>query len=272
MSKKIRPPVKIHGGKAYLARRIIALFPVHYERMTYVEPYGGAASVLLNKNPSVVEIYNDLNFELYNLFTVIKCNGGALTRELTLTPYSATEFKLARAKLTGGTPDVYTRRAALFYTVARQSRGGLGATWANSNRSRGGMAGDVNAWLTSIDENLPLVIERLREVAIENDDALKVIARYDTPNTLFYLDPPYYPDTRTHKTTYGVNEMSPDQHVALLKYLLNDLQGKFILSGYANSTYDQFAQTWSRTDIDMPNHSGQGSSKQRRTESLWRNY
>ena len=90
MTSTLRPPVKWHGGKHYLARRICELFPAHH---TYVESFGGAASVLLNKEPVSVEIYNDLDERITRLFRVLREEGQELRRRLTLTPYSEIEFE-----------------------------------------------------------------------------------------------------------------------------------------------------------------------------------
>ena len=95
--KGMRPPVKWHGGKFYLCHRIISLFPPHH---TYVEPFGGAASVLLNKPPSEVEVYNDLDQRITRLFRVIRDSGTELQRRLALTPYSEIEFHNAEEPAT----------------------------------------------------------------------------------------------------------------------------------------------------------------------------
>jgi site-specific DNA-adenine methylase len=95
--KSLRPPVKWHGGKYYLCSRIIGHFPPHH---TYVEPFGGAASVLLNKPPSPVEVYNDLDERITRLFRVLRDHGEELHRRLTLTPYSEIEFERANEPAT----------------------------------------------------------------------------------------------------------------------------------------------------------------------------
>src|SRR5438094_6371094 len=88
----LRPPVKWHGGKFYLCHRIIQHFPLHH---TYLEPFGGAASVLLNKPPCPVEVYNDLDQRITRLFRVLRDHGQELQRRLSLTPYSQIEFEEA---------------------------------------------------------------------------------------------------------------------------------------------------------------------------------
>jgi DNA adenine methylase len=89
VSKRLRPPVKWHGGKHYLAKRIVDRFPVHH---TYLEPFGGAASVLLNKQPSAVEVYNDLDQRITRLFRILRDHGDEFRLRLSLTPYSESEF------------------------------------------------------------------------------------------------------------------------------------------------------------------------------------
>ena len=85
----IRPPVKWYGGKRYLAKRIIEQFPPH---RIYLEPFGGAASVLLNKEPVEVETYNDIDLRISRLFRVLREQGGAFVRNASLVPYSQVEF------------------------------------------------------------------------------------------------------------------------------------------------------------------------------------
>ncbi|MBI5763557.1 MAG: DNA adenine methylase [Planctomycetes bacterium] len=86
---QIRPPVKWHGGKHYLARRIVAQFAEH---STYVEPFGGCTSVLLNKPITEIEVYNDLDKRISRLFRVLRDRGDELQKVLSLTPYSEVEF------------------------------------------------------------------------------------------------------------------------------------------------------------------------------------
>ncbi len=139
------------------------------------------------------------------------------------------------------------------------------------NRTRRKMNEQASAWWNAID-GLPEVHERLKRVVILNDDALNVIRKQDGPNTLHYCDPPYLPSTRVSPDIYEF-EMTEDDHVNLLS-LLNSVSGKVILSGYGSGLYDSILlePQWRRLDREMPNHSGGGETKQRRTESLWLNY
>jgi DNA adenine methylase len=180
----IRPPVKWHGGKRYLAARIIKQFPNH---RVYVEPFGGGASVLLNKAPVDVETYNDIDLRITRLFRVLRDEGKQFLQEVQLIPYSQVEFDAA-----GGYPNEATDldMAVCDFVRWRQSFGGKGKSWSyTTGRARGGMAGDVNAWWTAI-ELLPQIIERLRRVQIICQPATDAIQRFDHREGLIYCDPP----------------------------------------------------------------------------------
>lgn len=264
----MRPLTKIHGGKHYMSKMIINLIPEH---TTYVEPFGGMASVLINKTPSKVEVFNDLDERIYNLFSVLRMNPNEFTKIISLVTYSESEFN--RALESGNLHDgLYG--AINFYIVCRQSIGGRQNAFSASNRSRGGMAGDVNAWLTSIDENLPLIVNRLSRVQIHHRDALEIIRKYDNPETLFYLDPPYMHSTRSPnaRDIYGC-EMTNEDHIKLLEMILS-IKGKFILSGYPSDTYNFWANDNAIRHVDktMSLHSSSSKNKNKRTERLWFNF
>jgi len=127
----------------------------------------------------------------------------------------------------------------------------------------------VSAWLSAID-GLPAVHARLRRVAIENRDAIELIATVDRPGTLFYLDPPYLHETRSATEVYA-HEMTPSDHERLLTALLS-CQGKVMLSGYPSPLYDNILRGWTRHTKDVANHSAGGKSKDRKTECLWCNF
>ena len=156
----IRPPVKWHGGKRYLAQRIISHFPPH---RIYLEAFGGGASVLLNKQPVDVETYNDLDLRITRLFRVLRDQGDEFLSRVRLIPYSQVEFEDAKQYAADATD---LDRAICDFVRWRQSFGGQGQNWSyTTGRARGGMAGDVNAWWTAI-ESLPQIINRLRRVQI----------------------------------------------------------------------------------------------------------
>jgi DNA adenine methylase len=261
---QVRPPVKWHGGKHYLAGRIIEQFPEH---RIYLEPFGGAASVLLNKAPVDVEAYNDLDLRITRLFRVLRSDGERFMEQVRLVPYSQVEFLDARAyPPSAGDPE----RAVCDFIRWRQSFGGRGQSWScTTKRARGGMAGDVNAWWTAIDQ-LPRVIDRLRRVEILREPAVDAIRRFDNSEALIYCDPPYVHGTRTVPDAYGV-EMTDEDHVELAEQL-NQCRSRVVLSGYASELYDRLYEGWRRVDFDIANHAAGGRQKARATECLWMNY
>lgn len=259
-TRKLRSPLKWHGGKAYLARRIIEFFPDHE---TYVEPFAGGLNVLLNKRPSAVEVAGDLNVGLMNFYRVLTGGTDRLRRLLEMLPYSQGTFDAATELMADPTP---LKWATGFLVRNRMSRGGMGKTFAWSDRLRGGLPGDLNAWHTILDE-LPALAERLAKVYFVEGDYSVVLGSFDSPKSLFYCDPPYLHETRTAKAVYD-HEMHADRHSELLERL-DRLEGHVVLSGYPSRLYDERLKHWGRFQFDMPNHAGQGRQKQRRTEVIW---
>ena len=265
MTVHIRPPVKWHGGKKYLAKRIIDLFPSHH---TYLEPFGGAASVLLNKKPSPVEIYNDLDERITRLFRVLRNNGEELRRRLVLSPYSELEFN--NATTAHGDEIEQARRD---YIRWRLSFGGKGQNFSfTKHRERRGMADVVSGYLSAIDDQLPVIIDRLRTVQIMCRPACDLIREWDSPDTLVYADPPYVLESRAIgcRNVYG-HEMSDQDHRDLA-VVLKSCQAKVILSGYPSELYDELYSDWRLITFDMPNHASGNATKRQATECLWLNW
>jgi len=262
----LRPPVKWHGGKHYLAARIISLFPDH---RIYLEPFGGAASVLLNKQPVEVEAYNDLDLRISRLFRVLQTEGPRFAERLRFVPYSEYEFNESKE---------YPEDACDFekairdFISWRQSFGGQGKTWSyTTKRARGGMAGDVNAWWTAIDQ-LDAIYERLRRVQILCQPALNAIKRFDNEECLIYCDPPYLHETRSpnSRDVYGV-EMTEKDHEKLGETLCR-CKSKVIVSGYPSELYNRMFKGWRSMAFDIANHAAGGATKRRKSETLWLNW
>lgn len=261
---KLRSPPKWHGGKSYLARRIIALMPPH---RIYVEPFLGGGSVLLNKLPSSIEIVGDVHFDLIRFWRALRDHPEVMADRLRAISYCEKEFLAAKDRIasTGGTE-------VDFLVANRMSRGGLGKDFAWSDRLRGKrriggpVPGDVNAWDT-FRESIPSIARRIRDVHFKNFNAIRWIEEIDDKDTLIYCDPPYLPATRTHRRAYA-HEMTADEHKQLLAVIVAS-RANIMISGYRCPMYDNLLKSWTRHEFDMPNHSGQGKSKQRRTECLW---
>jgi DNA adenine methylase len=144
-----------------------------------------------------------------------------------------------------------------------------GFTSITRNRTRRGMNGNVSEWLGAV-EGLPAVHQRLRRVAIENWDAIRLIEREDGPQTLFYCDPPYAAETRAFPDIYA-HEMDPDAHARLLA-VLRKCKGKVMLSGYHCPLYDRELRRWTLHEFKQSNHAAGGKKKRRMTECLWCNW
>jgi DNA adenine methylase len=256
-----------YGGKFNHLNWLLPLLPPCHH---YCEPFGGSAAVLLNREPSPVETYNDIDGEVVNFFKVLREQKEALIEAIGLTPFSREEFALAIPAPSSPISDL--ERARRFFVRARQVRTGLAQTasigrWANcKNTSRAGMFGAVSRWLGSV-EGLAEIAERLLRVQIENRPAFDVIKLYDDKDTLFYCDPPYPHETRGDAKAYKY-EMTNVDHMALAK-LLSKVKGKVAISGYRGSIMDQLYKDWRR--IEAPAKMAH-SIKKMRTEILWVNY
>lgn len=266
---KITQPLKWHGGKHYLADWIIGLMPPHVH---YVEPYAGGLAVLLAKDPNdVSEVVNDVHHELTNFWRVLQrpATFKRLQQLVEALPFSEYEWESADVLLQTSSDAV--RLAAAFFVRCRQSRAGKFDCFAtlSRNRTRRRMNEQASAWMTAV-EGLPEVAARLKRVAILCGDALDVIRQQDGPNTLFYLDPPYLPETRAGTGDYA-HEMSRDDHMALLRVIKN-CEGKVMLSGYPNDLYGQLLPDWRTADKQIDNKAAGGAKKRKMTERLWMNF
>jgi DNA adenine methylase len=271
MSKLVQP-LKWHGGKHYLAPRIISLMPPHVH---YVEPFFGGGSVLLQKPyQGISEVANDMHGELANFWRVLQKPElfKRFQREVEAIPFSQPHWHEAREAVEQADEDSDpVDRAVSFFVYCRQSHAGgmTGFATLSRNRTRRDMNEQVSSWLTAV-EGLPAVAKRLRRVVILNQDACRVVRSQDGPKTLFYLDPPYMHQTRVSTSAYD-HEMSGEQHEALLEVIVG-CRGKVILSGYPNPLYDRRLAAWRVVDIQIDNKMSGTKSKPRMTERLWLNF
>ena len=266
--KKKLIPFGWYGGKFSHLDWLLPLLP---ECHHYCEPFSGSGAVLLNREPSPVETFNDLDGEVVNFFRVLREQKEILVEAIGLTPFSREEFALACEI----SPDLSgLERARRFYVRARQVRTGLAQTasigrWANcKNTSRAGMSGVISRWLGAI-EDLPDVAERLLRVQIENRPAVDVIRLYDSPETLFYCDPPYVHSARGDTKAYEF-EMTDTQHKELAE-ALNAAEGMIAFSNYQAEILDKLypAPKWHKTVTAARTVH---STKDKRVEILWTNY
>ena len=257
-----------YGGKYSHLDWLLPLLPGCHH---YCEPFSGSAAVLLNRVPAPVETYNDLDGEVVNFFRVLRDHKDELTELIGLTPFSREEFAEACDYDAALNP---VERARRFYVRARQVRTGLAQTaslgrWANcKNTSRAGMSGVVSRWLGGV-AMLPEIADRLLRVQIENRPALEVIRLYDSPETLFYCDPPYIHSTRGDAKAYGF-EMTDRDHRDLAK-VLNAAEGKVAVSNYDCALMEELfpSKRWHKyVSPERTIH----STKDKRVEVLWTNF
>lgn len=263
-----RPILRYHGGKWKLAPWIIENMPPH---LVYVEPYGGGGSVLLRKSRLAAEVYNDLDGRVVQVFRILRDpeKAALVRRRLSLTPFARAEFdscyepaideidevcKTIMLSLMGYGTDSITRKYRTgFRSKLSDQRATPAASWSSY-------------W-----ECVDAFVERLRGVVIEQRDAAEVMARMDTAQTLFYVDPPYVISTRAamlngHESTHGYkHEMTDADHQALA-VTLRELRGMVMLSGYPSPLYEELYGDWQRLECGAL-----ADGAKRRTECLWFN-
>lgn len=257
--KPKRPALRWHGGKWKKANEIIAQFPPH---QCYVEPYGGAASVLLRKQPAPHEVYNDLDGEIVNFFHVLRENTDDLIRAISLTPYSRQEFEAAWDPCTD--PVERARRLWIRCTMSYSAPTACSAS-ATGWRFQRTEASGVSAVIQHRNNaHLRDVADRFLSLMIECDDALKVIERYDAPTTLFYVDPPYVHSTRSKWAGKAyAHEMTDEDHIDLLG-ALKAAEGHVVLSGYNSALYRAALQGWEQIQMEARDITGK-----KQVETLW---
>ena len=274
----MRSPIPWFGGKGRLVKKILPHFPTGFT--TYAEPFAGAASHLFAKDPSPVEVINDLNGDLINFFRVLRDPNSyqQFERMATMTPYSRDQYEECKQERQSKDPVI---RAWCLFVLARQSfssrvyKGSFGTVITESARM---MAAMNSKWLSAV-EGLPQVHNRLLEVQIENQDFRHFIRHYDKSSTFFYVDPPYLHDTRSGG---GFEfELSEQDHQEMIVLLLS-IQGAILLSGYPTPLYDPLEEAgWRKVTFDHvcyaagktkgSSFQGAGSIKEQqgRTECLW---
>lgn len=301
--KPTRPAMRWYGGKWRLADWIISQMPPH---RVYVEPFGGAASVLLQKQRSAAEVYNDLDGEAVNLFRVLQnpIAGERLIELLRLTPFARAEFELSgepiedpveRARrliirsFMGFGSNAHNARPTGFRSFSRtnasvNSTGFRGTSSRSGRHNSTGFRGRTGARADGYDsrttpahdwmnypEALAEVIERFRGVIIENREAEKVIRQHDSDATLFYVDPPYMAETRSpankHDQKYRMYRHElTDGGHGALIEQLRGVAGMVLLSGYPSALYDAALSDWRRVET-----AALADGARKRVEVLWSN-
>jgi len=240
-----RPVMRYHGGKWMLADWIISHFPKH---RCYVEPFGGAASVLMKKDRSYAEVYNDLHGEVVNVFKVLRDAGEQLREVLYLTPFSRSDFIESYEHSCDPVEQARRTISRTFMGFGSNAHNKKTGFRANSNRSGTTPAHDWRNYA----EAIPWMIDRLSEV----------MKTHDSTKTLHYVDPPYVSETRGKGGDYAF-EMTDDDHRELAAVLCQ-LKGAVIVSGYPSELYETVYGDWERVE-----RKAFADGARERTEVLW---
>lgn len=266
--RKNKTLIPWYGGKHSMQNKLISLMPTEGIK-TYVEVFGGGARVLLNKSRSEVEVYNDLHSGLASFFCCMKDRQKMykLRERLKETPYSEQVFNYAKANWEEEIDEI--EKARLTFIMITQSFNSSCETWKKPKTI------DIIRTYKNRINNMIEFTYRLKDVIIENQNFEYILEKYDDEKTVFYLDPPYYPDTRTISKVYN-HEMTQEQHKKMVDILLG-LKGKAIVSGYDNPVYDRLdCGKWKKIKLGQYAKSSQNSKRGKRKskaeEYVWLNY
>lgn len=256
-----RPVLRYHGGKYRIADWVVSHFPAH---RAYVEPFGGVASVLMAKPAAFVEVYNDLDDGVVNLFRILRnpIQAEDLRRRVELTPFSRAEFEFCWQVSEDPIEEARRMIVRSFQAIGnkdRLKRHGWRTRTAKSLRS------PCVAW-NGWPESIPDFTLRLRDTIIENLPWQRVVDVYDDPDTLLYLDPPYVLSTRTKslQKVYA-HEMDDAGHLELVNRLLT-AESMVVLSGYDHPLYNEALRGWVRRE-----KKARAQTNAPRLEVLWLN-
>jgi DNA adenine methylase len=268
-AKHKRPPLQWVGGKHKMRHWIIQLLPVNAR--VYVEPFAGSAAVLLAlPRPYPIEVLNDLDSHLVNFYRVLQNRQQfrQLMQRLVWTPYAREEVGRAAVTLRNGTAEPVDRAWALF-VAHNQALSGHRATgpgrWAYSKTQL-----NKPSRFTNRVAELRSVRNRLLGVNIEHLDAIECIQRWDCEDTVFYVDPPYHPETHGAHDAYAIG---PDaEHTRRLVDALLAIRGQAVVSGYDHPEYQRLERAgWERHEklvLSMTQNAALISNRER-TEVAW---
>ena len=257
----MKPFLNYYGSKTTMTGTLLSYFPLDYK--TYLEPFGGGASMLFEKDPHGMEVYNDIEENVWSVFKVIQDEDmfKRFQQRCTLALYSRDLYNEAKQALK--TDLDIEDRAYYFFLLSRMSFNGNGG-FSVCKESRRGMVKNVSDFLSKVDM-LPEYHNRLRRVLIEHKDAMELLDDYNEKGTFAYCDPPYVHDTRKSASGY-IHEMEDDEHEKFIEKCLT-FKGKLLISGYDNQMYDRLVENgFEKIHFESPNaHSDS-------IETLWRNY
>lgn len=257
------------GAKWYLLDVIYALMPEHVK---FFDTCGGSGVVTINNYISQQRVINEIDPELFNLYRLIKSDRWSeLQDKLLLSPASSSHYRENLGRMKKEINDEI-EKVGTFYDVMAQVYGGnpTGTGWANIIGTRAELS-----YYRKI-ANFEFFHQRLKDVEIQHMDLCELLKGYDNPEHLFYLDPPYAPETRKGGT-YRY-DMPPEKHDHILSTLVMG-NGKYIVSGYNSDRYNKMLRPpkWNKLEIPAKLHiacvrASQGEHKEDTLECFWYNY
>ncbi len=261
----LRSPINKIGGKAYLSQWLCGFLPEH-ER--YTEPFAGGAKLFFYKESSPIEILNDSDDSLVNLYRCIQ-NAEKRLRLIAFlneTPYARGVFQSWKYGDETILDDI--EKAGRYFFLCKASFAGDALKGGFACPSRSTTRNPAMTYQNSIDA-LEHIAKRLKGVTIENLPYLESIKRYDSEDTLFYCDPPYL----NGEHYYGKDSFGQDDHRGLAE-LLHDIKGKAMVSHYQNSLYDELYRGWHRYEYQSfkGSYKSEGEEKPRTREVLYTNF
>lgn len=272
----MRPAFRYPGGKFYLSERIAALFPSH---TIFVEPYAGSAGLMLRKKKVPIEILNDIDDAVMNLWTMIRDHPKELISLISDLDYSEDQFLYSKARSLAPAGTTLTHHlywAAHTMVLHRQSRSAMGKEFAKPGqgelRLRGGLPDNENSWRTT-PELIPKISNRIQDVILTCRPAINILHAYrDDRQACLYIDPTYLACTRVAKDVYK-HEMSAADHMHMLD-TVRISKAAIYISGYPSDLYTELlpkSMGWSRIEFHVKNSSGQNKVKEDRIECVWSN-
>lgn len=257
----MKTPITYYGGKVKMTVHILPLIPEH---TLYCEPFFGGGAIFFAKPPSKVECINDMNTEVINFYRVVQDKFTALKKSINGTLHSRRSHQ--QAKIIYDNPDMFNdvQRAWAFWVLTNQGFAGqISNSWGYAKQKNSDSLKIKNKKIQFTKD----YAKRLELVQIECTDALKVIFTRDTPQSFFYIDPPYFNSAMGHYGGYSYHDFED------LLQLLENIKGKFLLSSYDSELLQRYTEKngWDSHGIDMTVSVAKGSRKPKR-EMLTANY
>jgi len=265
---------RYYGGKWNHLRHLLPLMETPHR--IFVEPFAGSLAVTLNKPQASISVASDMNGDVINFFRALREQPDALLARLRLTIYHPAEYETAKASLKAvraapQTPDI--ERARQFYALMMMSFNGMvGAGFSTLGPSKGQARGKGRRLADHVD-SLSAIVERLRHIDFVNDDAVKVMRRYDAADSLIYADPPYIVQHKRKDYAYK-HRYKVEQHEEMLHFA-QQARGKMLISGYQTPLYDDALKDWGCIRYRKNNSCQRVAAGERRREvieTLWFNY